>query len=105
MDTIVIASASVTGARHRRIGRNGQDAVASWVGDGMAAVVVCDGCSAGAHSEVGARIGASLWIAALARRMRAGEWSAMWSSVRGEVVATLASIIEAMPGDRALAIR
>jgi len=104
MDTIAVAAASVTGARHRRIGRNGQDAVATWVGDGMAAVVVCDGCSAGAHSEVGARLGAALWIAALARRMRAGE-GPMWSAVRAEVVARLASIVEAMPGERAVAIR
>ena len=105
MNTIAVAAASVTGARHRRVGRNGQDAVATWVDDGMAAVVVCDGCSAGAYSEVGARLGAALWIAALARRMRSGESEAMWSAVRAEVVAQLASIVEAMPGDRALAIR
>lgn len=114
MDTIVVAGATVTGARHRRAGRNGQDAVATWIGDGMAAVVVCDGCSAGAHSEVGARLGAALWISAVSRRMRAGEWSsdevgprfaAMWSRVRDEVVARLALIADAMPGDRASAIR
>jgi len=106
MDTIAMAGAAVTGARHRRIGRNGQDAVATWRSDEMAAIVVCDGCSAGASSEVGARLGAALWIAALARRMRGGAVSpAMWSAVRDEVVAKLASIIEAMPGDRALAIR
>jgi hypothetical protein len=105
MDTIAVAGASVTGARHRRTGRNGQDAVATWADDGMAAVVVCDGCSAGAHSEVGARLGAALWIAALSRRMRAQDGSAMWAAVRAEVVARLASIVEAMPGDRALAIR
>jgi hypothetical protein len=106
MDTIAVAGATVTGARHRRSGRNGQDAVATWLGDDMAAVVVCDGCSSGACSEVGARLGAALWIAALARRMRAGEWSeAMWSAVRDEVAVELASIVEAMPGDRALAIR
>src|SRR5262245_24792418 len=105
MDTIGVASASVTGGAHRSLSRNGQDAVATWVGDGMAAVVVCDGCSAGAHSEVGARLGAALWIEALSRRMRAGEWSGMWSATRDEVVDRLASIVDAMPGDRALAIR
>jgi hypothetical protein len=106
MDTVTVAGAAVTGARHRRIGRNGQDAVATWLGDGMAAVVVCDGCSAGASSEVGARLGAALWIAAVARRMRRGAASpAMWSAVRDEVVAKLASLVEAMTGDRALAIR
>jgi hypothetical protein len=66
MDTI---SAVVTGARHQRVGKNGQDAAATWVGDGCAAIVVCDGCGTGASSEVGARLGAGLWIRAIARRL------------------------------------
>jgi len=102
MDTLSLATAAVTGARHRRIERNGQDAVASWLGDGTAAVVVCDGCSAGASSEVGARLGAALWIAALATRLSAGASAmaeATWSAVRGDVGARLAALVAAMPGD------
>src|SRR5687767_12464475 len=107
MDTMTIraAATSVTGARHLRIARNGQDAAVAWFGemrrfDGSdlaagtsvfgardsarsraddsalgdsarssaddsarlrsgdaAVVVVCDGCSSGASSEVGARLG------------------------------------------------
>jgi hypothetical protein len=68
MDTI---TATVTGARHLRVARNGQDAAAAASGPGWAAAVVCDGCSAGAYSEVGARLGAALVVAALARRLAA----------------------------------
>lgn len=68
MDTI---TATVTGARHLRVARNGQDAAAAASGPGWAAAAVCDGCSAGAYSEVGARLGAALVVAALARRLAA----------------------------------
>ncbi len=52
-----IAAGSVTGQRHLAARRNNQDAFAWWSGrDGLVAVV-CDGCSGGAHSEVGAKLG------------------------------------------------
>jgi hypothetical protein len=107
MDTnkIRTATAAVTGARHLRTGRNGQDAVASWTGADAAAVVVCDGCSSGASSEVGARLGASLVIHALAKRLGAGARAAdaaLWAAVRAEVVAVLAGLLERMPAARAL---
>lgn len=111
------AAAAVTGARHLRIARNGQDAVATWtgqvvggsgVGSGaganrVGAIVVCDGCGSGASSEVGARLGAQLVIAALASRLAAGARPAdpaLWVAVRGEVVGVLARLVDAMPGDR-----
>ena len=79
MNTISAASAAVTGARHLRAARNGQDAVATWLGDGAGAAVVCDGCGSGASSEVGARLGAQLVIAAIAARLAAGERpGALW---------------------------
>jgi hypothetical protein len=101
------AAAAVSGARHTRLGRNGQDAAAVWIGDAtssagpstlttgptgpsnvagstvransgagpgtghIGAVVVCDGCGSGASSEVGARLGAQLVLAAIARRLGA----------------------------------
>src|SRR5689334_18278369 len=49
-NTIMASAATVIGARHLRMARNGQDAVATWVGDGAAAAVVCDGCGSGASS-------------------------------------------------------
>lgn len=95
------AAAAVTGARHLRASRNGQDAAAVWVGDRAGAVVVCDGCGSGASSEVGARLGARLVIAALSGRLGAGACAAdpaLWAGVRAEVTAALAQLAAAMTG-------
>jgi len=106
MYTITASAAAVTGARHLRIARNGQDAAAAWTGEGQGAVVVCDGCGSGASSEVGARLGAQLVIAAVAARLRGGERpSELWGGVRRDVVAALLRLVEAMPGDPAAVIR
>ncbi|HZJ63240.1 MAG TPA: protein phosphatase 2C domain-containing protein [Kofleriaceae bacterium] len=106
MNTISARGAAVSGARHLRMARNGQDAVATWTGDGAGAIVVCDGCSAGHSSEVGARLGAQLVIAAVTARLRGGESpGALWAGVRAQVAAVLGQLAEAMPGDRAAAIR
>ena len=51
MYTISTAAAAGTGARHLRVARNGQDAVATWTGEDCGAIVVCDGCGSGAFSE------------------------------------------------------
>jgi hypothetical protein len=91
------ATAAVTGARHQRDARNGQDAVGAWLGADAAAIVVCDGCSAGAGSELGARLGAQLVIGALARRLARGAAAgdeATWCGVRDEVGGALARVIE-----------
>src|SRR5690349_9860607 len=93
------ASAAVTGARHTRSGRNGQDAAATWLGDDAGAIVVCDGCSAGAASEVGARLASQLVIGALARQLAAGMRvgdAAGWDTVRAELVRELGRIVEVM---------
>lgn len=92
-------SAAVVGARHLRAARNGQDAAATWLGEAAGAIVVCDGCGAGASSEVGARLGARLVIAALARRLAAGarpEDPSLWASVRIEVAGVLSGLADAM---------
>lgn len=108
MNTIKTAAATVTGARHQRAARNGQDAAAVWREGGAAVVVVCDGCSAGASSEVGARLGAALIAGAIGTRLRDGGSPSdpvLWTATRGEVVRALAGLLERMPGDRADAIR
>jgi len=109
MDTII---ATVVGARHLRIARNGQDAAAAASGPGWAAAVVCDGCSAGAYSEVGARLGAAIVVAALARRLAAGSGAGcaaggaggasadLWADVQAEVVRALAALADRMGADR-----
>lgn len=96
--------AAVTGARHLRTARNGQDAVAMWTGDDAGAVVVCDGCGSGASSEVGARLGAQLVIASLAPRLAAGGSPAdpaLWAAMRADVVTQLGTLAAAMRGDLA----
>ena len=105
MNTI---TASVTGARHLRVARNGQDAAAAASGPGWAAAAVCDGCSAAAYSEVGARLGAALVVAVLARRLaEAGSENgleacseAWWAGVQAEVIAALAGLTDRMGEDR-----
>jgi hypothetical protein len=100
MNTISAASAAVTGARHLRVPRNGQDAAATWVGDGCGAIIVCDGCSAGAYSEVGARLASQFVIAHLEQLLpteRPDE--ALWSVIRADLGAELGRLVEAMPGD------
>ncbi len=90
-----VAGAAVTGARHLRASRNGQDAVAVWAGADAAAIVVCDGCSAGASSEVGARFGAALTVRTLAERRVAGASprdAALWTAVRAHVGRAIASV-------------
>lgn len=54
----IARAASVAGRAHRRLGKNNQDAAAVSHGDGFTVAVVCDGCSSGAASEVGAKLGA-----------------------------------------------
>ncbi|HTR49550.1 MAG TPA: protein phosphatase 2C domain-containing protein [Kofleriaceae bacterium] len=100
-------AAAVTGARHRRSARNGQDAAAAWSAGDAVAVVVCDGCGSGASSEVGARLGARVAIGVLAQRLAAGARAddpALWQGVRAGVLRALAAVLEQMPGDRAGAI-
>ena len=105
MNTKGVASAAVTGARHLRVPRNGQDAAATWLGEDCGAIVVCDGCSAGPYSEVGARLASQLVIARLAQRLPSERpVEPMWTQLRAEVAAELGRLIEAMPGDRLAAL-
>ena len=91
-----LATAAVTGARHLRAARNGQDAAASERCAAGAVVVVCDGCSGGASSEVGARLGARLAARAVASRLAAGSRvadPALWHDVREQLVAAITGVI------------
>jgi hypothetical protein len=137
MNTKGVASAAVTGARHLRVPRNGQDAAATWLSNGLdagssregtssregvssregmslprgsltdncGAIVVCDGCSAGASSEVGARLASQLVIAELEKRLpTARPDEAMWSAIREAVATQIGRIVERMPDDRVVAL-
>jgi hypothetical protein len=109
MDTVTIkaTAAAVTGARHLRGERNGQDAAQAWSSADLAVAVVCDGCSSGASSEVGARLGAMVFMRSLAARLQVGAAVTSvetWTLVRADVVRALAELVERMPGDRERAI-
>ncbi|MFT3694294.1 MAG: protein phosphatase 2C domain-containing protein [Kofleriaceae bacterium] len=97
MDTISFktASATVIGARHRRAERNGQDAACVRVEDGIAVAVVCDGCSSGAGSEVGARLGARWFAEAMVSALRTGDVRdrAVWDTARATVVKQLELLV------------
>jgi hypothetical protein len=90
MNTISMATAVVTGARHLRMGRNGQDAVGTFRNERGAVVVVADGCGSSASSEVGARLGAQLFADAVGARLDA---ESPWEAAREELVATLRAVI------------
>ncbi len=57
-----VVGASRIGSEHRRVARNNQDAWVARVSAARAVVVVADGCSMGAASEVGAHLLAA-WVA------------------------------------------
>jgi hypothetical protein len=95
-------AAAVSGARHLRAARNGQDAAVTWTGDGAGVVVVCDGCGSGGSSEVGARLGAQLMVRAVAARLVEGARAsdpALWDGARRVVTSVLGLVAGAMPGD------
>jgi protein phosphatase 2C-like protein len=99
------AGAAVIGARHARTGRNGQDAAAAWAAGDAGAIVVCDGCSAGAHSEVGARLAAQVALWAIVNGLLQNLAPALvWDGVRGCLIRTLERLVEHLPGEREQAV-
>jgi Protein phosphatase 2C len=99
-----IAGGSVAGRSHVAAGRCNQDAYA-WGARGDAFVaVVCDGCGSGAHSEIGARIGARIVVERALRELSGGGSAGdaeLWDRVRAGLLADLAHLAGAMGGDRA----
>ena len=55
------AAGTVIGREHVRVHKNNQDAYALKVTDDMIVAAVCDGCSSGVYSELGARFAAN-WL-------------------------------------------
>lgn len=104
MNTIKAAAAAVTGARHLRTGRNGQDAAVALVRGDIAVAVVCDGCSSGASSEVGARLAAEVFAGSVSEGVRRLHLHlskpSPFEEARRHLVRTLADLLERMPGDR-----
>jgi hypothetical protein len=92
------ASGVVIGARHQQAGRNGQDAAATFVAGGVVVAVVCDGCSSGTSSEVGARLGSRWFAERLGHAVVAGadvSDRATWEAARRDVATRLRTLVEA----------
>ena len=105
-----VAGGSIVGRDHvgpvnLLLGKNNQDAFAYHVGDDFICGVVCDGCSGGTHSEVGAKIGARLaienlkWMvpaAFLTRAYSTPTSPLFWKFFKAEMMSELNSIIKHM---------
>lgn len=109
-DELQLASGSVAGRDHEHGGRNNQDALCVTRGPEGVVAVVCDGCGSGAHSEVGARLGARIVAEAVRRRLAAApstalDAAALWADVQTDVLAPLRQIAAAMGGELARTIR
>ncbi len=91
---VEVATASVAGRVHRRLGRPNQDAVAWRQGPRGLVIVVCDGCGSGARSEIGAELTARLWTRALAERLAGGAVvePALFAAAGDEVLDHLAAL-------------
>ncbi len=96
-----IAGGTVAGRAHALAGKPNQDAYAWIEREEMLVAAVCDGCGSGAHSEVGAKLGARLVTARLAERLSAGaalSSVALWDELRDDVLGALRGVATAMGG-------
>lgn len=94
-----IAGGSIAGRGHTAAGRNNQDAWAWARSEQCLAAVVCDGCSSGQHSEVGAQLGARMVADAIVRlHDPVIAIDALLESVRQEVAAQLVFLATALVG-------
>lgn len=93
-----VATGSVAGRTHRRMGRPNQDAVAWRRGARGLVMVVCDGCGSGARSEIGAELGARLWLRTLGERIEGGAAIdvALFDHAADEVLDHLAALCDAL---------
>lgn len=96
-----VAAASVIGREHARAGRNNQDAFSLLARGEVLAAVVADGCGSGAHSEVGAQLGARCVAQAVLAVSAEGlpvEAPGFLEAVRARVLRFLASLAEQLGG-------
>jgi hypothetical protein len=104
------AAGSVPGRDHvghgrLLVGKNNQDAWAVYPAAGTLVAVVCDGCSGGRHSEIGAAIGARLVARAVSRHLVAGaDIADALEPARQEVLGRLDTLAATLGADRAAVV-
>jgi hypothetical protein len=97
-----VAVGSVAGREHLRLGRNNQDGAAVRLEPARIVAAVCDGCSAGRASEVGARMAAGFAVGALARLLdEGGDEAALPERLAADLCAWLRPIADGLGGDPA----
>ena len=103
-----LVGGSVIGREHLRVGKNNQDAFCWNVTEAGAVAVVCDGCSSGIHSEVGAKLGARIIVEALHRSVEAGmrlEHEEVWQTIQQTLLTQLQQVAALLGDDRAQTMR
>jgi hypothetical protein len=104
-----MAAGSVVGKEHLRIGKNNQDAYCYRSLPSGIIAVVCDGCSSGAHSEVGAKLGAPLITDVIHQQLTgcpsALHTEAFWEQVRQEALLQLSKLTAILGGDLVCIVR
>ena len=96
-----VAAGTVVGSSHLAMGKANQDAYAFDASGPHLVAVVCDGCGSGAHSEVGAKLGARLVTEQLLRELQRGSALAdaeTWERLRRDVLALLGGLASVMGG-------
>ena len=89
------AGGSVTGRNHIKAGKNNQDAYDIFSDDHCTLAVVCDGCGSCPHSEVGAKIGAKLWLTTLRQHLNQNK-QINWPIIEQEMLQQLESIAKSL---------
>jgi hypothetical protein len=99
-----VASGSIAGREHLRVGKNNQDAYFSICNEQAAIAVVCDGCGSGKHSEVGAKIGARLVVKTIAKQIQSasdsqdGLTSEFWERLKLDLLAEMQQVLQMLGG-------
>jgi hypothetical protein len=105
-----IASGSIVGRKHRHIYQNNQDGYDYIRNELVTIAVVCDGCSSGKHSEVGAKLGAKLVVKVIADQLKEESQTEIvskitpefWQKISEKVVKQLRQITETLTIDQSL---
>jgi hypothetical protein len=96
-----LAAGSTIGRDHREVPKNCQDSFVLVRDDLCSAGIVADGCGSGAHSEVGAQLGARLLAHSITSevRLRRSSQDINWQRIRQDLLSQLHVLARGMGGD------